>query len=69
MFNFSEWLKMGIIDGYKKGLTPFVKVTELTAAYLSKGFITETQAEEIMEACPAPIIESDIDEESEQGQE
>ncbi len=57
MFNFSEWLKAGIIDGYKKGLTPFVKVTELTAAYLSKGFITEAQATEVMEACPAPVEE------------
>ncbi len=67
MFNFSEWLKMGIIDGYKKGLTPFVKVTELTAAYLSKGFITETQAEEIMTVCPAPIAELNFNEEGEQG--
>ena len=56
MFNFSEWLKAGIIDGYKKGYTPFVKVTEMTAAYLSKGFITDAQAEEIATACPAPIL-------------
>ncbi len=55
MFNFSEWLKAGIIDGYKKGHTPFVKVTEMTAAYLSKGFITEEQAGEIALACPAPL--------------
>lgn len=55
MFNLSEWLVAGIIDGYKKGHTPFVKVTEMTAAYLSKGFITEEQAEEIAAACPVPI--------------
>ncbi len=58
MFNFSEWLVSGIIDGYKKGYTPFVRVTELTAAYLSKGFISEAQAEEIAAACPAPIQET-----------
>lgn len=54
MFDFSEWLKAGIVDGFKKGYTPFVKVTELTAAYLSKGFITEAQAQEIMNAIPVP---------------
>ncbi len=54
MFDFSKWLVAGIIDGYKKGHTPFVKVTEMTAAYISKGFITEDQAAEIAEACPAP---------------
>jgi hypothetical protein len=66
MFNFSEWLKAGIIDGYKNGHTPFVKVTELTVAYLSKGFITEAQATEIAMECPAPIIEPDVVEEGEQ---
>lgn len=55
MFNLSEWLVAGIIDGYRKGHTPFVKVTEMTAAYLGKGFITEEQAEEIATACPVPI--------------
>ena len=57
MFDFSKWLTSGIIDGYKKGYTPFVKVTEMTAAYLSKGFITEAQAEEIATACPVPAAE------------
>ncbi len=54
MFHFSEWLKAGIMDGYKKGYTPFVKVTEMTASYLLKGLITEEQAQEIAEAIPAP---------------
>lgn len=54
MFNFSEWLKAGIIDGYKMGHTPFVRVTEMTATYLSKGFINEAQAEEIAISCPIP---------------
>ena len=53
MFNFSNWLKAGIIDGYKKGLTPFSKVTEITATYYSKGFLSEEQVQEIMEDCPA----------------
>ena len=55
MFNLSEWLKSGIIDGYKNGVYPFAKVTELTASYLSKGLISEAQAEEIATICPAPI--------------
>ena len=54
MFNLSEWLVAGIVDGYRNGHTPFVKVTEMTAAYLGKGFITETQAQEIAVACPVP---------------
>ena len=31
----------------------------MTAVYLSKGFITEAQAEEIATACPSPIIETE----------
>ena len=59
MFNLSEWLMAGIIDGYRKGHAPFVKVTEMTAAYLGKGFISEKQAEEIAMACPVPEINED----------
>ena len=58
MFDFSEWLKIGIIDGYKKGYTPFSRVTEITATYYSKGLISEEQAKEIMDTCPVP--ENDI---------
>ena len=54
MFDFSQWLVAGIIDGYKKGYIHFSKTTELTVAYLSKGFITEAQVQEIVEACPMP---------------
>ena len=54
MFNLSEWLIAGIIDGYRNGHTSFVRVTELTAAYLGKGFISKAQAKEIAIACPAP---------------
>ena len=60
MFNFSEWLKIGIIDGYKKGLTPFSRVTEITATYYSKGFITEAQVQEIMDECPMQEETGDI---------
>ena len=45
MFNFSEWVVAGIIDGYEKGYTSFFKVTELTANYLIKGIITDLVAE------------------------
>lgn len=61
MFNFSEWVVAGIIDGYNKGLTPFSKVTELTTNYLTKGVITQEQANKIAEACPAPSIEAEVE--------
>jgi hypothetical protein len=54
MFVFAEWVVAGIIDGYKKGLTPFAKVTEMTANYLTKGIITQEQANQIALECPAP---------------
>jgi hypothetical protein len=60
MFNFSEWLVNGIVDGYKKGEITFSGVTKFTAIYLSNGFITKEQAEEIRNACPCPIIEEEI---------
>jgi hypothetical protein len=59
MFNFSEWVVAGIIDGFNKGLTPFSKVTELTANYLVKGIITQEQAEKIAVACPKTESEAD----------
>lgn len=62
MFDFSKWLVSGIVEGYKKGETPFSKVTELTAAYYSKGLISEKQTEEIATLCPAPITETDTTE-------
>lgn len=57
MFIFAEWVVAGIIDGYKKGLTPFAKVTELTANYLTKGIINQEQANQIALECPAPSDE------------
>lgn len=59
MFNFSEWVVNGIIDGYKSGLTSFAKVTELTANYLIKGIITQEQADSIAMICPAPLNVND----------
>lgn len=52
MYSFSEWVVAGIIDGFNKGLTPFSKVTELTANYLVKGIITQEQADKIAVTCP-----------------
>ena len=61
MFNFSNWVVEGIIDGYKKGMTPFAKVTELTANYLTKGIISQEQADSIAMACPIPVEEESED--------
>lgn len=48
MYDFSQWLIDGIISGYKSGEFTFAKVTELTAAYISKGFISTVQADSII---------------------
>ena len=63
MFNLSEWLVKGIIDGFNRGLTPFARVTELTAAYVSKGLITVEQAEQIAIACPMSVDVEESEEE------
>jgi len=63
MFNFSEWLISGITNGYASGNISFVRVTEMTAAYLNKGFISAEQAEQIAIACPAPVITEETAEE------
>lgn len=55
MFNFSEWVISGIINGYKTGEMSFAKTTELTANYLAKGIITQAQADEVCAKCPSPI--------------
>lgn len=59
MFVFSQWVVSGIIDGYENGLTPFSKVTELTANYLIKGIITQAQADEIASKCPLKTAEGE----------
>lgn len=45
MFVFAEWVVAGIIDGYKKGLTPFSKVTEreMTAEEVADIFVDEEE--------------------------
>lgn len=48
MFNFSEWLISGILSGFHSGEFSFAKVTELTAAYVSKGFISNENAQKII---------------------
>ena len=55
MFELSDWLVAGIIDGYRTGSFAFARVTEITAAYLSKGLISSRQAQEIALACPVPV--------------
>ena len=64
MFDFSQWLVSGIIDGYKKGQTPFSKVTELTANYFTKGLISKEQAEEIAINCPIEFEEEIVEKEN-----
>jgi hypothetical protein len=63
MFNFSEWVVSGIIDGYKTGITPFARVAEMTTNYLLKGIITQEQADKIALECPAPLGEGSVNDE------
>lgn len=56
MFNFSEWVTSGIINGYKTGEMSFAKTTELTANYLAKGIITQEQADRVCSECPIPTV-------------
>jgi hypothetical protein len=67
MFNYSEWLIAGIIDGYKKGEISFCETTRRTNNYLAQGTITQVQANEIGIACPKPeevIEETPVEEET-----
>lgn len=59
MFSLSNWLVEGIKAGYKDGTFSFARITEITAGYISKGLITEAQAEDIALACPAPVEQSE----------
>ena len=59
MFDFSKWLVSGIVEGYKKGETPFSKVTAYTENYYSKGLISMEQVEKIARECPSPNEEGE----------
>ncbi len=61
-FILSEWLKAGIIDGYKTKTLPFCETTDRVAKYLSKNLISSEQAIEIGIACPEPSVEPETDE-------
>lgn len=51
MFDFKEWLKNGLIDGYKDGNFSMPHVTTMTANYISKGMLTVEDAATIDSAC------------------
>ena len=51
MFDFKEWLKKGIIDGYKQDFFSMPHVTTMTANYISSGMLVEDDAEYIAAAC------------------
>lgn len=61
-FILSEWLKAGIIDGYKTNALPFCETTDRVAKYLSKNLISSEQAIEIGIACPEPSVEPETEE-------
>lgn len=59
MFNLKNWIKEGIIEGFKSGEFSKPKITELTANYLIKGIFTEDDAEEIATATEAQNTENE----------
>lgn len=54
MFKLNEWLINGIINGFERGEFTEAKVTELSAFYFSKGFITGSEVEYIASVCTYP---------------
>lgn len=56
MFNLKDWLKEGLISGYKSGEFSRPYVITTTASYISKGVLTEADAAEIDAACPVPVV-------------
>ena len=59
MFILSGWLVEGLKAGYSDKTFSFARITELTAGYLSRGLISDAQAEDIALHCPAPCAETD----------
>ncbi|MBC8558906.1 hypothetical protein [Fumia xinanensis] len=55
MFNLKEWLKEGIIGGYKSGEFSRPGIITMTANYIARGMLTEADAAEIDAACPVLV--------------
>ena len=53
MFDFKEWLKSGLIDGYKQGSFSMPYIITMTANYIVAGMLTQSDAAEIQAACAA----------------
>lgn len=53
MFDFKEWLRQGLVDGYKGNYFSMPNVITMTANYISKGMLTISDAETIDNQCKA----------------
>lgn len=53
MFDFKEWLKSGLIDGYKQGSFSMPYIITMTANYIVAGMLTQSDAAEIQAVCAA----------------
>ena len=53
MFDFKEWLKSGLIDGYKQGSFSMPYIITMTANYIAAGMLTNEDAAEIAAFCTA----------------
>lgn len=54
MFDLKEWVKSGLIQGYKSGELSKPGIITMTANYIIRGLLTEADAAEIDAACPEP---------------
>ena len=53
MFDLKEWIKTGIVQGYRQNIFSLPYVTTTTANYMVAGLLTEQDARKIAEACAA----------------
>lgn len=55
MFNLKLWLIDGLIEGYETGEFSRPAVVTMTANYIARGILTETDAAAIDAACPQVV--------------
>ena len=63
MFDFKEWVKAGLTEGYASGEFSLPRIVTLTVGYIQNGVLTELDAEEIAISCSPKVEEHEITEE------
>lgn len=60
MSNLVQWLIDGIIEGYVTGELSRPAIVTMTATYISRGILTETEASAIDAACAPAAPEQEV---------